>query len=150
MLSKICAEIKNYFTNEEDRHIGDFEIIGGQIVPSILIQDGQYYRIVGSIFNDGVHKYGDASDILKDEPKFHGAIWCMRVPKEILTIADEIAAWELANANVISSPYASESFAGYSYTLKTGNDTQGSEGADWTAQKNFAKRLNPYRKLRSV
>lgn len=147
MLTEICAEIKNYFTSDEDKHIGDFEIIGGQITPPIDILDGQYYRIVGSVFNDGVHL---SSDELVDEPKFHGGIWLMRVPKDVVGIAKEIEEWESKNGDIKTTPYSSESFAGYSYTLASNSYANGDNlaGASWTNQRDFVKRLNKYRKLR--
>lgn len=147
MLTEICAEIKNYFAQNEDKHIGDFEIIDGQITPSIDIMDGQYYRIIGSVFNDGVHKYGDESDTLKDEPEFHGGVWLMRVPDAVTQIAEEIMQWEAKNGDVINSPYASESFAGYSYSKGTNAD--GTTGSTWKNQAEFMAKLKPYRKLRA-
>lgn len=148
MLTQICAEIKNYFSSNGDRIIGDFEIISGNIVPPVSIQDGQYYRIIGSVFNDGVHKFGDASDILQDEPSFHGAVWLMRVPKDLIDLAGEIEAWQNKNGDALASPYQSESFGGYSYTKATGAGSQG--GATYGWKDAFASRLNRYRKIRSV
>lgn len=147
MLTQICNEIKNYFSVEDDRFIGDFEIIDNKITPSISIQDGQYYRIVGSVFNDGVHKYGDETDVLKDESEFHGAVWLMRVPQDVIDLAKEIAEWQEKNADVLASPYTSESFGGYSYTKASGGN--GTGGA-YSWKDAFASRLNRYRKIRSV
>ena len=145
MLTQICDEIKNYFSHDEDRFIGDFEIVDSEIIPSISILDGQYYRIVGSVFNDGVHKYGDANDVLKDEAQFHGAVWLMRVPQDFIDLVNEISEWQKKNADILVSPYNSESFGGYSYTKASG----GASGAyGW--QNAFASRLNRYRKIRSV
>lgn len=149
MLTQICAELKNYFSSNGDRIIGDFEIISGNIVPSISIQDGQYYRIVGSIFNDGVHQYGEQSDVLKDEPKFHGAVWLMRVPQEVIDLAKDIEDWQNKNADIIASPYMSESFGGYSYSKAVGNSSTGGT-SNYSWKDAFASRLNPYRKIRSV
>ena len=146
MLTQICAELKNYFSSEDDRIFGDFEIIDGNITPPISILDNQYYRIVGSVFNDGVHKYGDATDSLIDEPKFHGAVWLMRVPEDVIELATEIAEWQNKNGDVLASPYQSESFGGYSYTKASGSGAGGSY--DWKDA--FASRLNRYRKIRSV
>lgn len=146
MLAEICAEIRNYFVKKEDIIIGDFSVEGGNIVPFVGILNNQYYRIVGSIFNDGVHKYGDENDTLTDEGEFHGAIWLMRVPQEIIALNDDIEAWKQANADVINSPYQSESFGGYSYSK--GTNTDGTVGSDWRKQSDFASRLNPYRRIR--
>lgn len=147
MLTQICAELKNYFSSDNDKLIGDFTIQNGEIIPSISIQDGQYFRIVGSVFNDGVHKYGDESDVLKDEAEFHGAVWLMRVPQDVIDLAEEIEAWQTKNADALASPYTSESFGGYSYTKANGGNA-GSGAYSWRDA--FASRLNPYRKIRSI
>lgn len=59
MLTELCAEIRNYFLRDprRDIHVGNFVISGGSIEPLSFLQDGQYFRIVGSVFNDGVHQY---------------------------------------------------------------------------------------------
>lgn len=147
MLNQICAEIKNYFSYDEDKIIGDFQIVDGIITPSISIQTGQYYRIIGSVFNDGVHKYGDIEDVLTDEPKFHGAVWLMRVPQDLIELADEIKEWQDKNGEVLASPYQSESFGGYSYSKATSGSANG--GA-YSWKDAFASRLNRYRKIRLV
>lgn len=150
MLTQICAEIHNYFSCEQDRIFGDFEIVDGNIVPSISILDNQYYRIVGSVFNDGVHKYGDINDCLVDEPKFHGAIWLMRVPQDVINLATEIAEWQDKNGGVLSSPYQSESFGGYSYSKASGGSTAGGSTSDYGWRNAFASRLNRYRKISEI
>ena len=143
MLNEICAEIKNYFTLKNDKHIGDFKIVDGHITPSFDIADGQYFRIVGSVFNDGVHLAGD---YLIDEPKFHGAVWLMRVPEDIKALAEEIEEWQGANAQLLNGPYTSESFGGYSYTIAS--TANGKRGLSWKDQENFSSRLNKYRRIR--
>lgn len=148
MLSEICAEIKNYFCKDSDVIIGNFSIVDGSITPSVGLESGQYFRIVGSIFNDGVHAY---SDILKDESKFHGAIWKMRVPQDLINLASDIEAWQNKNGAIDSqamSPYTSESFGGYSYSKNTGRSGNGGGGACW--QDTFASRLDRYRKIRVI
>ena len=147
MLTEICAEIKNYFSLEEDKIFGDFAVEDGAITPSFYLEDDQYYRIVGSVFNDGVHKNGDQ---LTDEVSFHGAIWKMRVPKAILDLDEEIAAWQAEHGSVQSanmSPFVSESFGGYSYSKSSGASA-GSGAVTW--QSVFSQRLNPYRKIRET
>ena len=147
MLTEICAEIRNFFCMEADKVFGTFEVAGGAITPPVGLESGQYYRIVGSVFNDGVHKYGDPQDTLKDEGKFDGAIWPMRVPPEFVALANEIKAWQTTFASstgVSMSPYTSESFGGYSYSKAANKD--GSTGASWRDA--FAPRLNVYRRIR--
>lgn len=147
MLTQICAEIKNYFSSESDRVIGDFKIVDGNIVPSVSISENQYYRIVGSVFNDGVHKQGDISDVLQDEGTFHGAVWLMRVPQDVINLATEIAEWQTKNADILLSPYQSESFGGYSYSKASSNSAT---GGSYNWKDAFASRLNQYRKIRVV
>jgi len=153
MLTEICANLKNYFCQKDDRIIGDFSVVNGAIVPSFDIQDGQYYRIVGSVFNDGVHKFGDLEDTLKDEQEFHGAVWLMRVPQDVINLASDIKDWQDKNGNIDSanmSPYTSESFGGYSYSKASGTSSSGRSKAavDWKDV--FADRLAPYRRIRVI
>lgn len=136
MLTEICAEIRNYFTDDKDKHIGSFSISGGSIAPSDFIQPGQYIRIIGSVFNDGVHKY--PSTELQDED-FQGAVWAMKVPPSLVALASEI---EKYNENNQPGGYTSESFAGYSYSKATD-----AHGAPLTWQAAFRTRLNRWRRI---
>ena len=145
MLDQICAELKNYFSFENDKFIGNFEIVDGNIIPPIPIAENQYYRIVGSVFNDGVHNYNDE---LIDEEEFHGAVWLMRVPEDVIKLATEIEEWQKKNADVLASPFTSESFGGYSYTKASGSGSGAGGAYGW--QQAFASRLNRYRKIRSI
>lgn len=150
MLTEICAEIKNYFTDEKDRHIGDFSIVDGQVVPS-LEYPTDYIRIVGSRKNDGVHKRGDNGFDLEDEGEFHGAVWIMTPPKAFLELAEQISKWQEANGGFDSqmmSPYQSESFGGYSYSKASGSGANGSSVPTWQSQ--YASRLSIYRKIREL
>ncbi len=147
MLTQICAEIKNYFCKNEDIIIGNFTIINETITPSVGLIEGQYYRIVGSIFNDGVHAY---SDVLVDEPEFHGAIWKMHVPQDVIELANDIDAWQKNYGAIDSqamSPFTSESFGGYSYS-KGSSDSGFTSSNSW--QNVFASRLNSYRRIRVI
>lgn len=142
MLEQICAFIHNYFVHGTVR--GVYTITNGSIALPFLVV-GQYYRICGSRFNDGVHQYG--TNTLTDET-FDGEIWDMRPPRAFTDLVTDIEAWQQKYGDAVSGPYASESFGGYSYTLKTGTTASG--GADLTAggwQGVFKTRLNQYRKL---
>lgn len=143
MLTEICAEIKNYFSKPEDKVFSEFSVIGGQVMPPLDLEDGQYYRIIGSVFNDGVHRQGDT---LTDESMFEGSVWVMRVPQAVIDLDTEITAWIEKNADVIDSPYQSESFGGYSYSKASGGAGNSTNGATW--QNQFAKKLNLYRRIR--
>ena len=138
MLTELLAEIRNYFEVQNGRHFGKFEISGGSIAPLDFLQEGQYFRIVGSVFNDGVYQYPAAS--LTDEV-FEGAVWAMALPPSIIALAAEIEAYNDSDAGK-ASPYISENFGGYGYTKATG-----SNGKVLTWKSVFADALNRYRKL---
>ena len=147
MVGEICADIKNYFTKDEDMIFGSWSISGGTFSPSVDFPTN-YVRIVGSRLNDGVHKISDHDFV--DEPEFNGAIWIMSPPKEFLALAKDIADWQEKNGSVDSvamSPYSSESFGGYSYSKESNGDGFGN-GASW--QNAFASRLKIYRRIRVV
>ena len=141
MLTELCAELKNYFLRDQSRdiHSGTFEISEGSIDLPFLIE-GQYFRIVGSILNDGVYCYPAYN--LADET-FTGAIWSMAVPPAVISLADEIEDWTSANAETLNSPYTSESFGGYSYSKASGANGVGAYS--WRDQ--FASRLSKWRRL---
>lgn len=145
MLNEICKELNNWF--DIKRIIGDFTIENGIIIDNTVtdsLQDGQYFRIVGSVFNDGVY---DNNSALKDE-HFHGAVWLMAVPPEMVSLAKDISEWQAKYGGVDStsmSPYSSESFGGYSYTKSSGSTPSGSGEGSW--QGVFANRLKLYRKV---
>lgn len=152
MLTEICAEIKNYFTLECDRHFGDFAIVDGQITPSFDIPT-DYIRIVGSRLNDGVHKRGESGFDLENEAEFHGAIWVMSPPKSFLDLAAEIAEWQSKNGGadgVAMSPFQSESFGGYSYSKGSTYSSRGGSNSTPSWESTYASRLNVYRKIREL
>lgn len=142
MIVQICAECKNYFVQPDvDIHASNYTIEGGELSPVSFLKAGQYYRIVGSVLNDGVYQRGVDDQNLQDE-EFFGAVWSMRVPKDFLALCSEIEAWQTANAESLSGPYQSESFAGYSYSKGTS-----ANGGAWTWKDQFRNKLNAYRKL---
>ncbi len=152
MLTEICAEIKNYFTYSRDRHNGDFAIVEGQIVPSIDIPT-DYIRIIGSRFNNGVHKRGEEGFALTDEGTFHGSIWIMSPPNDFLALVGEIETWQEMNGKADSqamSPFNSESFGGYSYSKSSGGSSSGGGSSAPTWQSQYASRLNLYRRIREL
>ena len=135
-LTNLCAEIRNYF--ETKKRFGTFTISGGSISPSDFLLDGQYFRIVGSVFNDGVHRH-PAHD-LTDET-FDGAVWAMAVPPAVIDLATEIEEYNKSDVGK-PSPYISENFGGYGYTKAT--DENGLP-AGWRSV--FRSELNKWRKL---
>jgi len=145
MLTELCAELKNYFlrNREDDIHTGTFTISNGEIGSLPFLQEGQYFRIVGSVFNDGVHQYPEFG--LVDEV-FSGAVWAMAVPPSVIALAGEIEDWNAKNAESLNSPYQSESFGGYSYSIRSGGSGANGAGSfSWKDQ--FASRLSKWRRL---
>lgn len=140
ILTELCQELKNWFCNESDIHEGTFTVENGKLSLPFLL-DGQYFRIMGSVFNDGVHKNDEMLD-LKDET-FVGSVWTMRIPQSVIDLANEIDEWVQKNGEAIASPYQSESWGGYSYSLKSGAGDTGS--LSWKSV--FGSSLNRWRKL---
>ena len=112
-LTNLCAELRNYF--ETEKRFGTFTISDGSISPSDFLQDGQYFRIVGSVFNDGVYRY-PAHDLVDET--FKGAVWAMNVQPAVVELLHKIQEFEAATANAPTA-YISESFGGFSYTKAT-------------------------------
>lgn len=140
MLTEICQDLRNWFNRDIEPVIGIFTIADGSISnASEYLKDGQYFRVIGSVFNDGVHKYGDSD--LQDET-FTGSVWPMAVPKAVIDLDAEIEAWTEKNADTLSGPYVSESFGGYSYSLARNN-----AGGNYTWRDAFRTQLSKWRKI---
>ena len=137
MLTEVCAEIRNYFV--KDIHNGTFEIVGGKITPLDFIQENQYFRIVGSVFNDGV--YQNTADLVLTDEVFSGSVWSMAVPPSVVDLAAEIKKYNESD-EAKPSAYNSESFGGYAYTKATNSD-----GTPIRWQDVFKKSLNKWRKI---
>ena len=147
MLTELCGYLKNWFT--VNRFLGDFTITDNTITyadgTKLPLQSGQYFRIIGSIFNDGV--YCNNEELTLHPEDFNGTVWAMAIPNEVINLAKDIKAWRDKYEGVDSSmlsPYNSESFGGYSYSKSNGNTADGN-GASW--QSIFKNRLNRYRKV---
>lgn len=152
MLTEICQYLHNWFNRKPNgelcpQYAGSIVILNNVITfadRDFALANGQYYRIMGSLFNDGVHKYG--SDELNDE-EFIGAVWSMAVPPAVVSLAEEIALWQAeygAVGSAAMSPYNSESFGGYSYSKSAGAAGALSSG---TWQSTYSARLAPWRKI---
>lgn len=135
MLEEMCVECRNYFI--KDIHFGTFKIESGAIEPLDFLQEGQYFRIVGSVLNDGVYQY--PSSELVDET-FNGAVWAMSVPPSFIALSAEIKNWQDKDGK--PSAYTSESFGGYSYTKATN-----AKGQVATWKDVFASQLDAYRRM---
>lgn len=137
MLEAVLQNLNNWF--ERDRLAGGFRIEGGALeLPDGFLLDGQYFRIKGSVFNDGLHQW-PAVD-LRDET-FEGVVTALAVPKAVQELAEEIAQWQADNGKAAQSPLQSESFGGYAYTKASGAN------GPLTWQDVFRSQLNRWRKL---
>lgn len=146
MLTELCQELRNWF--EREKYFGTFTIENGNIsVPDGSLQDGQFFRVVGSDLNDGVYQYGE--DELTDEV-FTGAIWAMAVPPSVIDLSERISAWKDQYGDLVSSPYQSmsESFGDYSRSWSKGSGSgsaTSSSSPSWRST--FADELNRWRKI---
>ena len=148
MLREVLDYVHNWFIKEP--HVGAFVIDNGALSPADFLLEGQRFRVVGSVLNDGLYTYhssgikdgDDKAVTLKDEA-FNGTICALAVPRDVIALADEIGAWVTANSDTLNSPYTSESFGGYSYTKASAG--AGEKAYGWQTQ--FSGRLNQWRKL---
>ena len=139
MLEQVLMNIRNWFPVKGGIHSGTFTIKDGGVTLPFLA-DGQYFRICGSVFNDGLHQY-NVLDLIDET--FNGTIWALAIPKAVIELATEIEAWQKKNGDASVSPYQSESFGGYQYSKATDS----ASGGAVTWQSAFRSRLNNYRKL---
>lgn len=141
-ITDFCAYLHNWF--DYKRSFGTFSIQGGTLVIDGM-QEGQFFRIIGSVFNDGVYQY--PAENLKDET-FDGAVWFMAIPPDAIALMADMTDWELANADTLNSPFSSESFGGYSYTKAS--STAASGDGTTNAFLHFTSRLSRWRKVRDL
>lgn len=138
MLEKILSYLNNDFrVLDKEPETKQWEITDG-ILEVEGVKSGQYVRIFGSVFNDGVYQYPLSG--LTDEV-FTGCIIPLAIPKVIILLADEISEWSNKNQ---PSAYTSESFSGiYSRTVATKSN---GTAAGW--REVFADDLRPYKKMK--
>ena len=153
MLQEVMEYIHNYFVKTP--HQGTFTIADGVISPMPALKEGQRFMIYGSNMNDGVYTYSQ-SGILDDDDMeaaglqdetYAGAICELAVPPTVIALSGEIKEWvEKYQDDVVNSPYASESFNGYSYSLKTGSTASGGDGGPVSWHTIYGKRLERWRR----
>lgn len=143
-ITDFCDEINNYFVS--DRKFGTFTITNGALTGADdFLSENQYFRIVGSVFNDGVYKYPTTD--LTDET-FDGAIWAMAVPPAALALLEKIQEWDSKYGNNADNytPYASETMHHYSRSFAVNTNSKG-ELVRPTWQAVFRTELNRWRKI---
>ena len=151
MLQEVLDYIHNYFV-PMGAELVTYTISGGMISPLFGAEDGDRFLICGSRRNDGVftwHADGIKNDDdnkeagLRDET-FAGTIRVMSVPPALVALSGEINQWVAANSAALTNPMQSESFNGYSYTLKTGGAAGGSGPLTW--RDIYGKQLERWRR----
>lgn len=157
MLEQLLTYLRNWFRvrdGADGKHPGTYTVESSGIVLPFL-QSGQYFRIIGSVFNDGLYIYGDhIMDNGRNETElvdetFTGSIWALAVPKLVVRSSDELSdvmsQVTKITGQIIENPFTSESFSGvYSYSKDTA-----AQLAALTAQRDeIMKRLNQWRKIR--
>ena len=151
MLQEVLDFIHNYFIKAPNP--GTYTITGDTISPLPPLQNGQRIWIVGSAMNDGVYTYRDGQLRDDDDTKaaglqdetFAGTICALSVPPRLAALSGEIKLWVENNSKALDGPFASESFNGYSYSLKTGRSTNGGT-APLSWRDHFKPRLEQWRK----
>ena len=153
MLQEVLEYIHNYFIKTSTQ--GNFTITDGTLSPISGLKENQRIWIVGSDLNDGVYTWhedgifnddNDAAAGLQDET-FAGTICALAVPPAVIALSEEISQWvDKYSDAVTNSPYQSESFNGYSYSLKSGGSTQGDSAGQIGWQNIFGKRLERWRR----
>ena len=147
MIDQVCAHIHNYFnvddmTGRDMAYQGTYTVENGTITLPFLVE-GQYFRVMGSRFNNGVHQYPDED--MTDET-FDGVIWEMRPPNTFLQVVTEIEDWMDKYGEVMRNPYQSEDVINvYRYTKMTQGKVTGDFIATWQAA--YKDQLNEWRKL---
>ena len=112
MLEQVLSHLHNWFQREILP--GTYTIQDGCIALPFL-RPGQYFRICGSVFNDGLHRYGPDMPMMEDET-FTGTVWALAIPQQVIDLAGEITA-EYAGRRPLflcvlngAFPFASELF----------------------------------------
>ncbi len=145
VLEDILGHIHNWFDgNIAPIVVTDCEIANGELPESVSILSGAWYRIQGSVLNDGLHL--SPSTDLSDET-FDGTITILTIPRPLLRLAEEISDWQALYGEATNSPYASESFGGYNYTMRGASSSQGGSGGLTGWREVFKDRLNQWRKM---
>lgn len=146
-LEQVLAHIHNWFVYDQIK-TGHCAISDGSLPASVSIPEGAWYRIQGSLLNDGLHQH-PAADLIDET--FDGTITVCAIPNALLSVVEEIEDWQLhyseARRKALSSPYSSESFDGYSYTTKDFSGANSASGGLSGWQAAFATDLNPWRKM---
>lgn len=148
---RVCSYLRNWFDRNQQHFAGIITVQNGALAETYGLNVGQYFRIVGSTLNDGVHLYPITT--LNDET-FSGMVQGMAIPPPVLEIMGKIEEWEskyrsydTRDGRAAMSPYSSESFGGYSYSKSSGGAGDSTKDKSGTWQGVFGAELQPWRKM---
>lgn len=141
MLEAILDSLHNWFIIPGAARCGTFEVASGTLDVDFLQWD-QYFRVEGSVFNDGLHRH--PATCMQDEV-FCGRIYPMAVPKAVIALAEEIKTWCENNPE---TDKVSESFDGYSYTRASNGQNVSVGASRWETA--FAGKLRPWKKVSGI
>lgn len=151
MLQEVMEYLNNYFVPISAKEV-TYTISGGAISPAFGAEEGDIFLICGSRRNDGVYTFhasgirnddDDKAAGLRDET-FAGTIRVCSVPPALLALSGEIKQWVENNSAVLGGAFQSESFNGYSYSLKSGGGSGGNGPLTWRDQ--FGRQLDRWRR----
>lgn len=141
MLNEVLQTLNNYFVNDYcDLEEIDTDTITVKDVSKFI--EGQYVLVLGSKVNDGVYLVSNITgSVLTLDAPFEFVpevsetmVACsLAIPRAVLSLVDEITAYNLVNNGSVKS----ESLGDYSVSY-VGDD------ASWITV--FRKRLNPFKK----
>lgn len=149
MLEQVLCHIHNWFVRDTITAKGC--VIANGELPASIAQDllpQQWYRIEGSYLNDGLHQH--PAEDLEDET-FDATVSLLAIPRPLLNVVEQICQWvadtEDGDRASRKAKFQSESFGGYTYSIKADSRANsGSEGlTGWQAA--FRTDLNPWRKI---
>lgn len=143
VLEEVLQHIHNFFDRGSERYSGRLSVSGGAIAP-VQIPNGAWYRVQGSYLNDGLHQH-PAEDLADEE--FEGTVTVLRIPRPLLRLVEEISDWQERYGEATSGPYSSESFGGYSYTIKSDSSSQYGSGGLTGWRLAYRDRLNAWRRI---
>lgn len=145
-LEQVMGHIHNWFAYDT-MTVRGCEISNGELPASVPLKPLQWYRIQDSAFNDGLHQHPDTS--LFDET-FDGRISILAIPSDFIAVVEDIEDWKsdykAAKESLSAGPYQSESFGGYTYTMRS-DLVQIVQAGPTGWQQAFAPALRRWRKL---
>ena len=149
MIEEICDAINNDFTDPATALRGAFRVRDGRL-DLAGVPDGQYVRVRGSAFNDGIRRCPLVG--LTDET-FEGEVLPMRPPKAFMKLVAEIEAWVERFGDAAVSPFAEEDYGRYRYKkAQSVRTAAGGKASAWETrqpswQSVYGDRLRRWRRL---